>query len=170
MIIVLLENLFHFICKHFVILNLIYFTSKYVVCCFLKYFPINILTKLFSLKFFFCMFLLMVKQIHGLIDLIWIKQNLIGFKLSMYLGTRYCKFSPCININFYSILYIKCSNVAKLLILWVFFIFPDENFAVPHLRRGMVGFANKGRHTNGSQFYVTLQPTKWMDTKYVAFG
>ncbi len=29
---------------------------------------------------------------------------------------------------------------------------------------------NKGRHTNGSQFYVILQPAKWMDTQYVAFG
>jgi peptidyl-prolyl cis-trans isomerase-like 6 len=48
--------------------------------------------------------------------------------------------------------------------------FTDENFAVSHSRRGMVGMANKGRHTNGSQFYITLQPTKWMDTKYVAFG
>lgn len=49
-------------------------------------------------------------------------------------------------------------------------LFTDENFAVSHSRRGMVGMANKGRHTNGSQFYITLQPTKWMDTKYVAFG
>ena len=31
-------------------------------------------------------------------------------------------------------------------------------------------FLFQGRHTNGSQFYVTLQPTSWMDTKYVAFG
>ncbi|XP_062596471.1 uncharacterized protein LOC134257913 [Saccostrea cucullata] len=50
------------------------------------------------------------------------------------------------------------------------YVFEDENFAVPHSRRGMVGMANKGRHTNGSQFYITLEPTQWMDTKYVAFG
>ncbi|XP_013421904.1 peptidyl-prolyl cis-trans isomerase-like 6 [Lingula anatina] len=49
-------------------------------------------------------------------------------------------------------------------------VFEDENFAVSHSKRGMVGMANKGRHTNGSQFYITLQPAKWMDTKYVAFG
>lgn len=48
--------------------------------------------------------------------------------------------------------------------------FSDENFAVSHDRRGIVGMANKDRHTNGSQFYITLQPAKWMDTKYVAFG
>ena len=49
-------------------------------------------------------------------------------------------------------------------------VFEDENFAIKHSRRGIVGMVNKGRHTNGSQFYITLQPTKWMDTKYVAFG
>jgi peptidyl-prolyl cis-trans isomerase-like 6 len=49
-------------------------------------------------------------------------------------------------------------------------VFEDENFAISHDRRGIVGMANKGRHTNGSQFYITLQPAKWMDTKYVAFG
>ena len=41
---------------------------------------------------------------------------------------------------------------------------------IPHNARGIVGMANKGRHTNGSQFYVCLQPTPWMDNKYVAFG
>lgn len=49
-------------------------------------------------------------------------------------------------------------------------VFEDENFAVPHSRRGVLGMANKGRHTNGSQFYITLQPAAWMNTKYVAFG
>jgi cyclophilin family peptidyl-prolyl cis-trans isomerase len=49
-------------------------------------------------------------------------------------------------------------------------LFLDENFSVPHNKRGVVGMANKGRHTNASQFYITLQPTPWMDTKYVAFG
>ncbi|XP_053398039.1 peptidyl-prolyl cis-trans isomerase-like [Mercenaria mercenaria] len=49
-------------------------------------------------------------------------------------------------------------------------VFEDENFAVPHSRRGIIGMANKGRHTNGSQFYITLTPAAWMNTKYVAFG
>ncbi|XP_062980873.1 probable inactive peptidyl-prolyl cis-trans isomerase-like 6 [Elgaria multicarinata webbii] len=49
-------------------------------------------------------------------------------------------------------------------------IFEDENFAVPHDRRGVLGMANKGRHSNGSQFYITLQPAPYLNDKYVAFG
>ncbi|KAJ8315354.1 hypothetical protein KUTeg_007504 [Tegillarca granosa] len=49
-------------------------------------------------------------------------------------------------------------------------VFEDENFGISHTKRGIVGMANKGRHTNGSQFYITLQPSKWLDTKYVGFG
>ncbi|XP_078486054.1 putative inactive peptidyl-prolyl cis-trans isomerase-like 6 [Ciona intestinalis] len=49
-------------------------------------------------------------------------------------------------------------------------VFEDENFAIKHQTRGMLGMANKGRHTAGSQFYVTLQPAPWMDCQYVAFG
>ncbi|XP_068135547.1 probable inactive peptidyl-prolyl cis-trans isomerase-like 6 [Hyperolius riggenbachi] len=48
--------------------------------------------------------------------------------------------------------------------------FEDENFAVPHNKRGILGMANKGHHTNGSQFYITLQATPYMDRKQVAFG
>ncbi|KAF7230520.1 probable inactive peptidyl-prolyl cis-trans isomerase-like 6 isoform X1 [Nothobranchius furzeri] len=48
--------------------------------------------------------------------------------------------------------------------------FEDECFGVPHSKRGMLGMANKGRHSNGSQFYITLEPTPWMDKTYVAFG
>ncbi|XP_061479564.1 probable inactive peptidyl-prolyl cis-trans isomerase-like 6 [Rhineura floridana] len=49
-------------------------------------------------------------------------------------------------------------------------IFEDENFAVPHDKRGVLGMANKGRHSNGSQFYITLQPAPYLNEKYVAFG
>lgn len=51
-------------------------------------------------------------------------------------------------------------------VLW----FSDESFAVSHTKRGILGMANKGPHSNGSQFYITLQPTLWMDRTYVAFG
>uniref|UniRef100_A0A8B9FR56 Peptidyl-prolyl cis-trans isomerase n=1 Tax=Amazona collaria TaxID=241587 RepID=A0A8B9FR56_9PSIT len=48
--------------------------------------------------------------------------------------------------------------------------FEDESFSVHHKGRGILGMANKGRHTNGSQFYITFQPSPYLDKKYVAFG
>ncbi|XP_026643279.1 problable inactive peptidyl-prolyl cis-trans isomerase-like 6 isoform X2 [Microtus ochrogaster] len=49
-------------------------------------------------------------------------------------------------------------------------IFEDENFSIPHNKRGVLGMVNRGHHTNGSQFYVTLQAAPYLDRKYVAFG
>uniref|UniRef100_A0A8V5GG24 Peptidyl-prolyl cis-trans isomerase n=1 Tax=Melopsittacus undulatus TaxID=13146 RepID=A0A8V5GG24_MELUD len=48
--------------------------------------------------------------------------------------------------------------------------FEDESFSVHHKGRGILGMANKGRHTNASQFYITFQPSPYLDKKYVAFG
>ncbi|XP_060139485.1 probable inactive peptidyl-prolyl cis-trans isomerase-like 6 isoform X2 [Globicephala melas] len=48
--------------------------------------------------------------------------------------------------------------------------FEDENFSIPHNKRGVLGMVNKGHHSNGSQFYITLQATPYLDRKYVAFG
>nr|KAF6462813.1 peptidylprolyl isomerase like 6 [Molossus molossus] len=48
--------------------------------------------------------------------------------------------------------------------------FEDESFLIPHNKRGVLGMVNKGRHSNGSQFYITLQSTPYLDKKYVAFG
>ncbi|NXN96230.1 PPIL6 protein, partial [Rhinopomastus cyanomelas] len=48
--------------------------------------------------------------------------------------------------------------------------FEDESFSVHHKGRGVLGMANKGRHSNASQFYITLQPALYLDKKYVAFG
>ncbi|XP_009874719.1 PREDICTED: peptidyl-prolyl cis-trans isomerase-like 6, partial [Apaloderma vittatum] len=48
--------------------------------------------------------------------------------------------------------------------------FEDESFSIPHKGRGVLGMANKGRHSNGSQFYITFQPAPYLDKKYVAFG
>ncbi|XP_047415618.1 probable inactive peptidyl-prolyl cis-trans isomerase-like 6 isoform X1 [Sciurus carolinensis] len=48
--------------------------------------------------------------------------------------------------------------------------FEDENFSIPHNKRGVLGMVNQGHHTNGSQFYITLQATPYLDRKYVAFG
>ncbi|XP_023692455.1 probable inactive peptidyl-prolyl cis-trans isomerase-like 6 isoform X2 [Paramormyrops kingsleyae] len=48
--------------------------------------------------------------------------------------------------------------------------FEDESFAVAHCKRGILGMANQGPHTNGSQFYITLQPAPWMDRNQVIEG
>lgn len=48
--------------------------------------------------------------------------------------------------------------------------FEDENFSIPHNKRGILGMVNRGHHSNGSQFYITLQSAPYLDRKYVAFG
>ncbi|XP_032877989.1 probable inactive peptidyl-prolyl cis-trans isomerase-like 6 [Amblyraja radiata] len=48
--------------------------------------------------------------------------------------------------------------------------FNDENFAISHCKRGVLGMANRGPHTNASQFYITLQPAPWMNARFVSFG
>lgn len=47
---------------------------------------------------------------------------------------------------------------------------PDESFMHSHTRVGMLGFANHGPHSAGTQFYVMFGPVPTMDHKYVAFG
>ena len=48
--------------------------------------------------------------------------------------------------------------------------FPDENFIIPHSARGLLSMASIGVDTNGSQFYISLKPTSYMDGRCMVFG
>lgn len=47
---------------------------------------------------------------------------------------------------------------------------PDESNDLHFNKAGILAMANRGPNTGGSQFFITLAPTDWLENKHTIFG